>query len=116
MGQKVANTKVKIPTGDTESSWQKCCANATHVMVLGPAVLESRTYTVEVTHNPDATSPVVRTLQTDIASPANVALPVAVKAKPMQELIGVGAFRLKSDGAITDEDEATWHFDVLEDY
>ena len=116
MGQKVANTKVKIPTGDTESSWQKFCASATHVMVLGPATLESRTYTVEVTDNPDASSPVARTLQTDIASPANVALPVNDVAKPMQELIGCLAFRLKSNGAITDEDEATWHFDVLEDY
>ncbi|KKK97164.1 hypothetical protein LCGC14_2655510 [marine sediment metagenome] len=116
MGRRSANTKVKIPTGDTESSWQRCCANATHVMVMGPATLEARTYTIEVTDNPDASSVVVRTLQTDIVTPANVALPVADVSKPMRELIGCLAFRLKSNGAITDEDEATWHFDALEDY
>ena len=116
MARKVTNFKASIAATATDSGWRKFCANATHVMVMGPATLESHTYTVEVTHNPDATSPVVRTLQTDIASPANVALPVADVAKPMQELIGVGAFRIKSDGAVTTEAQATWHFDVLEDY
>ena len=84
--------------------------------MLAPATVESHTYTIEVTDDPDATSPVVRTLQTDIASPANVAPPGSGLAKPMQELIGVKAFRIKSNGGITDEDEARWHFVISEDY
>ena len=116
MARKTFIAKASIAAVATDSGWKKFCANAVHVLVMAPATVESHTYTIEVTDDPDASSVVVRTLQTDIATPADVAPPGSGKAKPMQELIGVVAFRIKSNGAITDEDEARWHFSILEDY
>ena len=116
MGQRSFQGSLGIAATDTESAWSKLCASATHVTVMAPATVESHTYTIEVTDDPDVTSPVVRTLQTDIATPANVTPPGSGLAKPMQELIGCVAFRINSDGSISSEAQATWHFSILEDY
>ena len=116
MASKSFQGSLGIAATATESAWSRMCASAIHVIAMAPATVESHTYTIEVTDDPDASSVVVRTLQTDIASPANVAPPGTGKAKPMQELIGVVAFRIKSDGSITLAAQALWHFSILEDY
>ena len=116
MGQRSFQGSLGIAATDTESAWSRMCGSATHVTVMAPATVESHTYSIEVTDDPDATSPVARTLQTDIASPADVALPGSGDAKPMQELIGCLAFRIKSDGAVSTAAQAIWHFSILEDY
>lgn len=108
---------VQIANTDTESGWIRADefhGSATQVIAYGPAVLEAHTYTIEVTDNPDATSPVVRTLQTEAG--VDRALPGQGDAFPISELLGTVAFRIKSDGAITDEDEAVWGFSAQEEY
>ena len=116
MASKSFQGSLGIAALGTESAWSRICESAIHVIAMAPATVESHTYTIEVTDDPDASSVVVRTLQTDITSPANVAPPGSGKAKPMQELIGVVAFRIKSNGSITTAAQAIWHFSILEDY
>ena len=109
-------SRVSIAATDTFSAWIKEAefhGSAVVILVYGPAVLEAHTYTVQVTEDPDATTPVLHTLQT--AAGVDVALPVALKAKPMPELVGSVAFRIFSDGAITVAAQATWKFSVSEE-
>ena len=114
---KLARIPIPVHASETFSAWLKAevfHGSATQIVIYGPAILESHTYTIQVTEDPDATTPVVHTLKTALGT-TNVVLPGAGEAFPINELIGTVAFRLKSNAIITDVDKATWKFSAQEE-
>ena len=106
--------EVFIAAAATESAWVEAdtvYGDADRLVCMAPATEEAHAYTIEVTDDSSGT-PVVRTLQKNdlTAAGADIAVPAAGKAFEMNEILGCVAFRIKSDGAITTQAQATFTF------
>jgi len=73
--------------------------DALFLVLYAPAALDAFTFTIEVTHNPDAAAPVFVTLQQG-TTPADAVAPAAAKARAYGELPGCAGFRIHSSAAV----------------
>jgi hypothetical protein len=73
--------------------------DASIIILYAPAALDAFTFTIEVSDDPDAISPVWNTLQLG-DTPADATAPPATKARAYYEIVGAGGFRVHSSSAV----------------
>ena len=94
--------QLTIPNGQANSNVLKAREaheDAEELMLYAPAVLDALTFTIEVTDDPDAVTPVWRTFQSG-ETPADVSPPAATKARSYENLTSAAGIRIHASGNV----------------
>ena len=105
-------TSLTIETGSADSNVLKAreeYGDAMAVMLLAPAAItDAHTFVIQVTDDPEASAPVWRDLQEDIAGVAtDVPPPAAGKARTYFIIPAAMGFKIHDDSGVTTAD-TTW--------